>query len=211
MWERWDTIVYPKGIVTDHGVLLRDGDDAAMLESFLAVSGELFLDGIDKRMPNNPEDEELVVARCLNIYLHSYKKKLQSCDIVSTTSGISQMIYSVEQIFNQLQHRLIGHISTSDRTCYSSKEWSSQKLILVCFQYPLYLALYVITMYQIFHKCRLWRVGRRILFILYRQSSINVQTEDVLLDRFLCLPSLFCALCTKLMLLANSLNRIAVQ
>ena len=162
--------------------------------------------GINEQITNDPEDEELVVARCLSIYLRSYKKKLQSCDIAT-----SQMVYSVEQIFNQLQHRLIGHISTSNRTCYSRKEWSSQKLILVCFQYPLYFSIVCDHYVYIFHTCRLWRVGRRILFTLYRQSLINVQTEDVLLDRFLCLPSLFCALCTKLMLLANSLNRIAVQ
>ena len=137
MWERWDTIVYPKGTVTDHGVLTRDRNEAGVVEYFLVVS-ELFLEDDNQQTPNNPEDEELVVARCLNIYLHSYKKKLQSCDIVSTTSGISQMVYSVEQIFNQFQHRLIGHVSTSDRTCYYKKEWSSQKLILVCFQYPLY-------------------------------------------------------------------------
>ena len=136
MWKRWDTIVYPKGTVTDHGVLVTQaGTKAEMVEYFLSVS-ELFLEDI--QTPNNPEDEESVVARCLSIYLHSYKKKLQSCDIVSTTSGISQMVYCVEQIFNQLQHRLIGHVSTSDRTCYSRKEWSSQKLILVCFQYLLY-------------------------------------------------------------------------
>ena len=134
MWEHWDTIVYPKGTVTFSGVLVSvDGNET---ENFSKIRYETCT---DEQITNiDPEDEESVVARCLSIYLHSYKKKLQSCDIVATTSGISQMIYSVEQIFNQLQHRLIGLTQYDDRTCYFKKDWSSQKLISVCFQYQLY-------------------------------------------------------------------------
>ena len=43
--------------------------------------------------------------------------------------GISQMLCNVEQVFNQLKYRLIGHESrTGDRIFYAYKNWSSQKL-----------------------------------------------------------------------------------
>ena len=134
MWEQWDTIVYPNGIATDYGVrVVRDGSGSRVVGF---ISHLLPSDGLEKtnrQITDNPEDQELVVARCLGIYLHSYKRKLQTCDIVFASHGISQMVHDIEQIFNQLQHRLIGHESKTANLAYSKRDWSSQKLISVCF------------------------------------------------------------------------------
>ena len=83
---------------------------------------------------DNPEDQEQMLGRCLNIYLRRHKSKLQSRDVISPTFSISQMVLDIKTIFNQLQSRLIGHISeSSTRISYSRKKWSSKKLSSVCF------------------------------------------------------------------------------
>ena len=77
--------------------------------------------------------------------------KLQTCDIVSASFGISQiqMVYTVEQIFNQLKCRLIGHESrTGDRPCYTNNKWCSQKLNSV--RFSIYNIVYIIIYYY-FH------------------------------------------------------------
>ena len=120
MWEQWDTVVFPKEF--RHGV--RDVQSGYEIVSlFQAVSEGS--ENTDRQI----ENRELVVARCLGVYLHSYQIKLQTCDIVSASFGISQMLCNVEQVFNQLKYRLIGHESrTGDRIFYAYKNWSSQKL-----------------------------------------------------------------------------------
>ena len=111
MWEQWDTVVFPKDVCW-----------SGIVSQFQTAADDSEI------------NQELVVARCLGVYLHSYQIKLQSCDIVSASFGISQMVDNVEQVFNQLKYRLIGYESrTNDRICYTSKDWSSQKLNSVCF------------------------------------------------------------------------------
>ena len=116
MWEQWDTIVFPKGV----------GFSGIVSQFQTAADGS---ENTSQQMTNDPDNQELVVARCLDVYLHSYQIKLQSCDIVSATFGISQMVYNVELIFNQLKYRLISQESkTVYRIYYSHKDWSSQRL-----------------------------------------------------------------------------------
>ena len=122
VWEQWDTIVFPK-------------DDWVVVSSSLTVS-----EGLEDtdRPAIDPENQELVVTSCLGVYLHSYQIKLQSCDIVSATFGISQMVDNVELIFNQLKYRLIGQESiTGDGIPYTRRNWSSQKLNSVRFHFIL--------------------------------------------------------------------------
>ena len=125
VWEQWDTIAFPKEI--KRGV--RDAQDASIVSQF-----QTFSEGSEntcQQITINPENQELVVARCLGVYLNGYQTKLQSFDAVSV---ISRMVYNVEQVFNQLKYRLIGHESrTGDNPYYASKDWSSQKLNSVRF------------------------------------------------------------------------------
>ena len=115
----------------------------------------------DRQIAIDPENRELVAARCLGVYLHSYQIKLQICDIVSASVGISQMVYNVEQVFNQLKYRLIGCESrTSDRIYYTSKDWSSQKLNSVCF------SIITLCIHTLFSH-RLWSFGQWVLSVLY--------------------------------------------
>ena len=116
VWEQWDTIVFPKE--SEHGV--SEG-----------------LENTNRQITNiDLENQEIVAARCLGVYLNSYQIKLQTCDIISASFGISQMVYNVVLIFNQLKKRLIGYESrTGDRMYYSHKDWSSQKLNSVRFQF----------------------------------------------------------------------------
>ena len=101
VWEQWDTIVFPK-------------------ES-------KFSDGSESKISIDPENQELVVARCLIVYLLSYQMKLQSNVTASAIFSISQMVFTVEQIFIQLKNRLIGHLS-SNRTCFTNYKLTSQRL-----------------------------------------------------------------------------------
>ena len=160
LWEQWDTIVYPKGIPTEHGVKIAQDESGPGMAEY--VLSQLYLsyddpENTNPQITDNPEDQERVVERCLIIYLRSYKSKLQSCDVFSTTFAISQMVNDVRKIFDQLQNRLIGHISESgNRIYYSKKNWSSKRLFSVRFQYQL--------AFLCIHACifslRSWSVGQ---------------------------------------------------
>ena len=127
MWEQWDTIFFPK-------------EDWVVVYS--SLTGSEGLEDTDRPIAIDPENQELelelVVASCLGVYLHSYQIKLQSCDIVYATFGISQMVDNVELIFNQLKYRLISQESTTgDGIPYTRRNWSSQKLNSVRFHFIL--------------------------------------------------------------------------
>ena len=85
--------------------------------------GLKLMDTISRQI-NDVENQEQVVAQCLEIYLRTYQRDLQRCEL---TSGISQTVYNVQKIFNQLQYRIIG-------LDFFKADLSSQKLIWVCFQ-----------------------------------------------------------------------------
>ena len=195
-WEQWDTIIFPNE--KEHGVRVAQGVGWSRL-NIVSQFQKVSEDSEDTNRQNiiDPENEELVVARCHGVYLHSFKIKLQSCDIVSA----SFMFCNVEQIFNQLKHRLIGYDSSraSDSNCYTNKDWSSQKLNSVCIS-----NLYTIhRVHNISH--RLWSFGQWVLSVFYQQSLMSVLMQDILMDHVLYLPLLFCAFCSALLLLLSSL------
>ena len=83
-----------------------------------------------QKITDDPENQDLADERCLLLYLQSHKHKLINCN-VSSTSGISQTVSTVENIYGQLQRRDIGLETNGERRYFIRKECNSPKLPLV--------------------------------------------------------------------------------
>ena len=84
-----------------------------------------------QKITDDPENQDLADERCLLLYLQSHQHKLINCN-VSSTSGISQTVSTVENIYGQLHQRDNGlEINGRERRYFTRKECNSQKLPLV--------------------------------------------------------------------------------
>lgn len=125
--------MYQKEAEASHSVKVASEEFVEYLKQKLSHSGTGNDTISQKQMTDNPENQDLADERCLRIYLQSHQNRLIDCDI-SSSSGVSQTVQTVQEIYKQLQTRKIGIVS-GDRNCYVRKDWnSSQKFPLVILQ-----------------------------------------------------------------------------
>lgn len=109
-------------------------------ERGLKVAPKGFLDFITQKLgmesstaqkiTDDPENQDLADERCLLLYLKSLKHKLINCN-VSSSSGISQTVSTIKNIYEQLQRRDIGLEVNGEKRYFTPKEYNSPKLPLV--------------------------------------------------------------------------------
>lgn len=132
MWERWDSIVYPKEVATLHGTKVApEGYMDLFAQKWRSYKSE------DSKMSelitDDPENQELADERCLLTYLQSHQDRLVLCD-VSSDAGVPQVVHAIQKIFDQLQTKNVGFLSYSafNRSYFTKKEHnSSQKISAV--------------------------------------------------------------------------------
>ena len=131
-WERWDTIVYPKEVATLHGTKVAPegymGYFAQKWRSYKLEDSKM-----SELITDDPENQELADERCLLTYLQSHHDRLVLCD-VSSGAGISQIVHTIQKIFDQLQTKHVGFLTLSltSRFYFVRKEHnSSQKIAVV--------------------------------------------------------------------------------
>ena len=132
VWEQWDTIVYPREVETPTGVkVVPEG-----LLDFLAqkVVQNLSTDDDTSRqqITDDPKDQELADERCLYIYLQAHQKRLVHCADLPSSAGISEIVYTTQKIWDQLQTKKFGLLCHGDRIYFTRTKWnSSQRLAVV--------------------------------------------------------------------------------
>ena len=128
MWEQWDTIVYPKEVATFYGTKVAS-------ESFIDLIAQTFWEfssvvEMSKLIADDdPENQKLADERCLLTYLQSHQDRLLLCD-VSSSAGVSQIVHTIQRIFEQLQFRKVGILS-GDRSYFTKKKINSSQTISV--------------------------------------------------------------------------------
>ena len=131
VWEQWDTIVYPKEAVTPHGVKVAPEGYLEIIVQKVQQNLGSDEDTISQQITDDPENQDLADERCLLIYLLSHRDKLVQYDF-SSSAGVSQMVSTVHQIFEQLHNRQVGLLSApADRIVCTRKVWNSQRLPMV--------------------------------------------------------------------------------
>ena len=123
IWKRWDTIVYWKE--AEHGLKVAPKGFLEFVTQKLGMESSTA-----KRITDDPENQDLADERCLLLYLERHKDKLINCN-VSSSSGISQTVSTVENIYGQLQRRYFGFETNGERKYFTRKEYNSPKLPLV--------------------------------------------------------------------------------
>ena len=132
VWEQWDTIVYPREAETPHGIKVAPEGLLDFLAQKVAQNFSADDDTLSQQITDDPENQELADERCLFIYLQSHQKRLVHCEL-SSSAGISKIVDTVQKIFDQLQTRKHGLLSTSGDQYYFTKNKcnSSQRLTVV--------------------------------------------------------------------------------
>ena len=128
VWEQWDTIVYPREAETPTGVKVAPEG----LLDFLAQNLGAGDDTTRQQITDDPEDQELADERCLYFYLQAHQKRLVHCADLSSSAGISEIVDTIQKIWDQLQTRKFGLLSPSDhgdQSYFTRAKWnSSQRL-----------------------------------------------------------------------------------
>ena len=135
VWEQWDTIVYPREAETPNGVKVAPEGLLDFLAQKVVQNLSSDDDTTRQQITDDPEDQELADERCLYIYLQAHQKRLVHCADLSSSAGISEIVDTIQKIWDQLQTRKFGLLSPSghgDRSYFTRAKWnSSQRLAVV--------------------------------------------------------------------------------